>query len=260
MKIYKYLIGVVILLFLISSSALAIVPKPQQDIYVADYAGVLSPATREEILRVNRVLYAKTGAQIAVVTVNSLEGMRIEEYALEVLRQWGVGSSEKNNGVVVLVAIKDRKARIEVGYGLEGAIPDGKAGRILREEMIPYFSNGDYDRGILLGFRRIAAEVAREYGVNPDQLSKENPALYRVKSGVSVEVIGAVFVILIILFFFITALLRPRKYGYYDSYRGPDFDPPIFIPPTGPFGGGDDDFDDNFGGGSGGGGGASGGW
>ncbi|GAV22762.1 TPM domain-containing protein [Carboxydothermus pertinax] len=260
MKTYKIFAGVVILLFLISGTALAIVPKPQKDIYVADYAGVLSAATREEILKVNRVLYAKSGAQIVVVTVNSLEGLPIEEYALAVLRQWGVGSSEKNNGVVILVAIQDRKARIEVGYGLEGAIPDGKAGRILRESMLPYFSQGDYDKGILLGFRRVVAEVAKEYGISPIELSKENPEAYQVKSGVSVEVIGAVFVTLIILFFIISALLRPRKYTYYGPHRGPDFDPPIFIPPGGPFGGGDNDFDDHFGGGSGGGGGASGGW
>ena len=79
MKIYKSLAGVVILLFLVASTALAIVPEPETDIYVADYAGVLSHETRQEILKVNRVLYAKTGAQIAVVTVNSLEGMTIEE-------------------------------------------------------------------------------------------------------------------------------------------------------------------------------------
>lgn len=260
MKIYKVLLGVVILLFLITAPALAIVPKPETDIYAADYAGVLSPETRQEILKVNRVLYAKSGAQVAVVTVNSLEGMTVEEYALEVLRRWGVGSREKNNGVVILVAVEDRKARIEVGYGLEGAIPDGKAGRILREEMIPYFTRGDYDQGIILGFRRVVAEVAKEYGIRPEELYQENPGAYQVKSGFSVEVIGAIFVVVLILVFILAAMLRPKRYYYDGPYREPDFDPPIFIPPVGPFGGGDDDFDDRFGGGSGGGGGASGGW
>ena len=72
----------------------------------------------------------KTTAQLTVLTINTLDGEPIEDYALEVLRQWGIGSKEQNNGALIVVAVKDRRSRIEVGYGLEGSLPDGLTGRI----------------------------------------------------------------------------------------------------------------------------------
>lgn len=133
--------------------------------YVQDYAGVISGDAEGRIHNLGAQLRAKTKAHVTVVTVKSLDGSPVEEYALTLLRQWGVGDKTLNNGVVILVAVADRQSRIEVGYGLEGAIPDAKAGRIQDEYMIPYFQKGDYEQGILSGYQAVAAEVAKEYNV-----------------------------------------------------------------------------------------------
>ena len=114
------------------------------DAFISDNAKVLNQSTRDNINAFLWDLQKKTGADIAVVTVNSLDGRSIEETALEIGRKYKLGKKGEDNGAVILVAPNDRKMRIEIGYGLEGIIPDGKAGRIRDEDMIPYFQKGDY--------------------------------------------------------------------------------------------------------------------
>lgn len=144
-------------------------PKPTSgSIYVQDYANLLSQETKSTINAVSKDLDSKTQAQVVVVTVPSLDGQPIEDYALELFRVWGIGDKEKNNGVLILVASKDRQSRIEVGYGLEGALPDGLTGRIQDQSMIPYFSSGNYDKGIKQGYANITGIVAKEYNVKLD--------------------------------------------------------------------------------------------
>ena len=138
-------------------------PKPTTSIYVQDYAGVLSDDSKTRMNNLSTQLAAKTKAQIVVVTLPSLEGTPPVDYALALLRGWGIGDKTLNNGVVLLISVNDRQSRIEVGYGLEGALPDAKVGRIQDDYMIPYFQQGDYDKGILNGYRAIASEVAKEY-------------------------------------------------------------------------------------------------
>lgn len=138
-------------------------PAPTNSIYIQDYAGVVSPETKSRINSLGSQLAAKTKAQIVVVTTKTLEGAALEEYSLEVLRQWGIGDKTLNNGVLILVAVDDKQSRIEVGYGLEGALPDAKTGRIQDNYMIPYFQKGEYDKGILNGYLTVATEVAKEY-------------------------------------------------------------------------------------------------
>lgn len=141
-------------------------PKPTSgSIYVQDYANLLSSQTKATINSVSRDLDSKTKAQVVVVTVPSLNGQPIEDYSLELLRTWGIGDKEKNNGVLILVALNDRQSRIEVGYGLEGALPDGLTGRIQDQAMIPSFSSGNYDQGIMQGYANVANIVAKEYNV-----------------------------------------------------------------------------------------------
>ena len=138
-------------------------PAPTTSIYVQDYAGVLTTDTKQRINSLSSQLAARTKAQVVVVTVKSLNGAVIEDYALGILRQWGVGDKQLNNGVVLVVSVGDRQSRVEVGYGLEGALPDAKTGRIQDEYMIPWFQQSDFDRGILNGYLALAGEVAREY-------------------------------------------------------------------------------------------------
>lgn len=143
----------------------AIPPAPTSSIYVQDYAGVLTPDTKKRINDLGSKLAARTKAQIVVVTVQTLGDTPLEEYALATLRQWGIGDKTLNNGVLMLVAVSDRKSRIEVGYGLEGALPDGKTGQIQDENMLPYFRQNDYDKGIMNGYLALAGVVAKEYNL-----------------------------------------------------------------------------------------------
>ena len=150
----------------VAAAAPQVPAKPTSgSIYVQDYANLLSAQSKATINSVGKELETKTTAQIVVVTVPSLDGQPIEDYSLELFRSWGIGNKEKNNGVLLLVALKDRQSRIEVGYGLEGPLPDGLTGRIQDEAMIPYFSSGNYDKGIIQGYANIASIVAKEYNV-----------------------------------------------------------------------------------------------
>lgn len=158
--------------------AAEIPPKPQADsnIYVQDYADVISPASEKIIYSIGRELDSKTTAQVVVLTVPTLDGEPIESYALKVLRGWGIGSRDKNNGVLIVVATQDRQSRIEVGYGLEGALPDGLTGRLQDDTMLPYFKQGQYDKGIVNGYAATAATVTKEYNVKLEGVSYTPPA------------------------------------------------------------------------------------
>lgn len=165
-KLLLKLLLPIILLFSLVNPVFAegqIPPKPSTSIYVQDYAGVISPEIEREILRLGSELDQKTTAQLVVVTVDSLEGIPREDYALNLFRTWGIGDKEKNNGVLLLIALNDRQSRIEVGYGLEGALPDGKTGRIQDNYLIPYFKEGDYNGGIYNTYVALAGEIAEEY-------------------------------------------------------------------------------------------------
>ena len=163
----KWLAGLILVFYMvcggISWAQPQIPPKPTTSIYVQDYAGVLSAEAKTQINNISTQLAAKTKAQVVVVTIKSFEEMPPADYALALLRAWGVGDKTLNNGVVLIVGVNDRQSRIEVGYGLEGALPDAKTGRIQDEYMIPYFQQGNYNKGILNGYQALATEVAKEY-------------------------------------------------------------------------------------------------
>ena len=156
--------------FFTSNTVHADIPEPRGDIYVQDFAGVLSEQQKQELNSLGRELEDQTKAQIAVLTVDSLEGSSPEEYALEAFRKFGLGDQELNNGVLLLMAFEendaDKSARIEVGYGLEGALPDGKVGRILDEYTMPYWKNGQPDQAIIHTYKQLSNEVAAEYGLS----------------------------------------------------------------------------------------------
>jgi uncharacterized protein len=129
---------------------------------VVDEAGILSPAAEESLTRTLEELERATGAQVAVLTVPSLGDEALEEYSLRVAETWKLGGAERDDGVLFLVARDDRKMRLEVGYGLEGAIPDVLAGRILDNLVRPRFRGGDFDGGVAAGVDAVAALVRGE--------------------------------------------------------------------------------------------------
>ena len=146
--------------FVIIAFALAAFPVFAVDVpfltgRVTDNAQILSDETRKAVTANLKAHEEKTTNQIAVLTVPTLDGVSIEEYAVTVFNTWKLGQKGKDNGVLLIVAPKDRKMRIEVGYGLEGTMTDGIAGSIIRNAITPFFKNNDYDRGIDEGVRAI---------------------------------------------------------------------------------------------------------
>lgn len=162
-----------------ATAAPQIPPKPTAaaGIYVQDYAQVLSAEDKRRLLSIGQELDNKTTAQLAVVTVKTLDGQPIEDYALSILREWGIGSKEKNNGALIVVAVQDRRSRIEVGYGLEGLLTDGLTGRIQDQAMIPYFRKGNYAVGIVNGYAVTASLIAKDAGVQLTSINSEQIAV-----------------------------------------------------------------------------------
>ena len=160
------------MLFVISSAAAQSFPKATGR--VNDFANVIDPATEATIDRALDQLEQKTTSEIAVATVESLNGMSVEEYANRLFKEWGVGQAKQDNGVLVLVAPNEREIRIEVGYGLEGVLPDGLAGQVIRDDFTPRFKEGDYSGGIRNGVSRLVEIVERHQVLTPEELAKFN--------------------------------------------------------------------------------------
>jgi uncharacterized protein len=135
---------------------------------VVDNADILKPATREKITTVLKTREQATGDQIAILTLPTIGGESVEEYAVKVFESWKLGQKGKDNGVLVVVVPQDRKMRIEVGYGLEGALTDAAASRIIRNVMTPQFKAGDFDKGIADGVDAIVATLEGKAGAAAD--------------------------------------------------------------------------------------------
>jgi uncharacterized protein len=136
--------------------------------HVNDFANILDQQTREKLELWLTNFENMTGAQIAVVTVSSLEGRPIEDYANELYRAWGIGAKtgeHKDKGALLLVAVQDRRTRLEVGYGLEGDLPDGLAGEIIRR-MRPGLQQGRYSEAMITGVRTLLDTLAEKWNIN----------------------------------------------------------------------------------------------
>jgi len=122
---------------------------------VTDNAGILSETTHQSLTQILKEHEDRTSNQIAILTVPTINGESIEEYAVEVFEAWKLGQKDKDNGILIVVVPNDRRMRIEVGYGLEATLTDAMAGRIIQFAMTPKFKNGDYDGGITDGVRAV---------------------------------------------------------------------------------------------------------
>src|ERR1700681_1969299 len=198
----KWCLAAVLLLSLGMRTWAESVSQLQPTGYVNDFAHALDQNTSAQITDICRQIDEKAHAQIALVTINSLDGTDIESYAVDLFKKWGIGAKSTNRGVLILYAIRDHRARIEVGYGLEPILPDGEVGRFQREA-IPLMRSGDYNQGLLLVTSRVAEVIATDAGI---QLTGSRPraptqAEPQAGGGLSVGgIIGIIVVILIILF------------------------------------------------------------
>jgi uncharacterized protein len=230
---------------------------------VNDFAKVIDAKSAAEMDRRIRSLQAATGDAVVVVTVRTFQPYgSIEEYAVQLFERAGIGQKGKDNGTLILLAVDDRRARIEVGYEIEGFVSAGFAGETIRQEMLPAFRNGDYGAGLLAGTTRIIQRIAEGRGVT---LTDVPPARKRSSPFPGVGVI----VIVLILFLIIARNSRRRGPPGFRGPRGPwsgwhggvgGFGGGWIGGMGGGFGGGGGGGFGGFGGGRSGGGGASGGW
>ncbi len=133
--------------------------------YVVDLAGAVEDNVEMKLNGYLQELEQKTTAQVIVLTLDSLEGIPLEDYSLQVAESWKLGRKDRDNGLLILFAMKERKYRFEVGYGLEGILPDSRVGSIGRQYIVPYFRQGDYTSGIAGAALAVATVIARDSAV-----------------------------------------------------------------------------------------------
>jgi len=237
-------------------------PMPRH--YVEDYANVVDGSTERALNGILQELEQKTGVQYIVLTVETTSGAAIEQYSIELAEKWKLGQKGKDNGVLFTVAIRDRKYRFEVGYGLEGFLTDQFCGRVGREVLRPYMKRGDYSQGIYQANLRVIQKIAGNLGVTLSGMPKGVQSPGRRRHTAPCCGTGMFLLVIFLLIFsgmgrgggggwwfflpFMTGGFRGSSgYGRSGSFGG------------GNFGGGFGGFGGGMGGGFGGGG-ASGGW
>ena len=219
--------------------------------YVNDFAGVLDQGTIAQLDNTCQQIDQKAHAQIAVVTIKSLDGSDIETYAVALFKKWGIGSKATDHGVLILLATQDHRYRIEVGYGLEPILPDGKVGGFGREA-VPFLKQNDYNGAVSLMTVRVADVIAQDAGIQLTGARPRAPTTDEPNTGLSIGWIAVLVIIGLILLF--TRFGRLLLWGLLLSGMGGGSGSG-----GGGFGGGGGGFG-GFGGGSSGGGGASGSW
>jgi uncharacterized protein len=258
MKLTKLFIVFIITLFSFTIvNGQNVIERPNPPVLVTDLAGVLSPEQKQALENKLVAIDDSSSNQIAVVILPTLDGNPIEEYATKLFRTWGIGNKKSRNGVLLLIAIQDKKIRIEVGYGLEGAIPDITANSIIDNDIKPAFREQAYYEGIDKATDDIAKAAVGEYKEKRERKTKEK---------------GSNLILFVFIVFIIVAILGKKGGGGGSNIGGGgfnDFATGMLLSTLlnggggrsggSGFGGGGGGFG-GFGGGSSGGGGASGGW
>ncbi len=251
-------------LFLVTGSYAVVPPIPTMPVhYVVDLAGIINDDVEYRLNGYLQELEQKTTCQVVILTIQSLEGESLEEFSITAANdKWKLGQKGKDNGLLLLVSLEDKKYRFEVGYGLEGALPDSLVGSIGRRFLIPYFQKGDYSTGIYAATLAIINEIATNEGIEITGMPKIQERAYydsyrKVEKGGGIvsKIVSILFILgAIILFikhprlFLMLLLFSSMGGGRRGWSSGGGFSSGGF----GSFGGG--------GGGGFGGGGASGGW
>jgi len=192
-----------LLLFIFFAGPASALSVPPLQGRVNDHARLLTPEQAAALEEKLRTYEAKTTNQIALLTVPSLEGEALEDFSVRVAREWQLGQEKRNNGVLIFIAAAERGVRIEVGYGLEGALTDAQSSIIIRNIMIPAFREGDFNRGIQAGVDAIQAAIAGEF------TAPEGPSSSRRSRDDSNEVFSLGLILLILFSSFLSYLPLP---------------------------------------------------
>jgi uncharacterized protein len=218
--------------------------------HVNDFAGIVDAQTKQKLETILTNFEKLTGTQIAVVTIQSLNDRPLEEYANDLYRAWGIGAKtgeHKDKGALLLVALQERKTRLEVGYGLEGDLPDGLAGEIIRR-MRPFLQQQQYSQGVNVGVRTLVDTLAEKWHVNITGIEDRAYAYRSPAEGGEASGRGSLallgLLLLFVIFMFIVARSRGKRGdGSGTGRRGGGEDlwwtyPIIFNRGGGTFGGG----------------------
>ena len=177
-------------------------PTPSNLKYINDYTNIINNDYKKKIISIGKELEDKTGAQAVIVVIDSTNNIPIEDYSNKLFRAWGIGKNDKDNGLLILLAINDRKYRVEVGRGLEGVIPDALSNRVMESLVKPSFSQENYGEGLLNSYSKLCDYIAEEYGVTLDKsLNIELPSQTQsnTSNNKNLSFIGIGFLILIFL-------------------------------------------------------------
>jgi len=190
-----------------SFSALAeIIPSS----YVVDEAGIIDESIKKKLAGHLQELEQKTGSQMIVLTVPTTGEIPIEMFALDMAEKWKLGQKDRDNGLLMIIAVNDRKYRIEVGYGLESVVPDSLAGTVARKYLVPRFQAGDYSKGIYETAVVIMSTIAKAYGAELTGM----PALQSSPSPAKRSPFGSLLSFLFFLFI-ISSLMNRRSRGLF---------------------------------------------
>ena len=214
-----------VLLFTAFSSSLYALDIPKRpSTYVTDQAGLLSPDARARLEQVLSAYERQTTNQVVVLTLPSLEGEALEDFSIRLAEAWKVGQQDRDNGVIFLIAQAEREIRIEVGYGLEGVLPDALAGQIIYQEVAPYFRAGKFEEGISRGVLAILRATQGEYqsrivgDLRQGELTpQELEALQAQGKAVGIFVLAVIAILFVIDFFRYQRYLYDRRL-YLDRY------------------------------------------
>jgi uncharacterized protein len=187
--------------------------------YVNDFAQVINPNAHARMEEICQQIDQKAHAQIAVVTINTLDGSDVETFAVDLLKKWGIGQKATDRGVLILYAIRDRRARIEVGYGLESILPDGKVGGFQREA-IPLMRSSNYSDALLLVTTRVAEVIASDAGIQLSGSQPRAPTQPTEEPGGGFSIGGFVLVVIILLIVLFTPLRSLLFWMFFSSLFG----------------------------------------
>lgn len=200
-------------LILLSSGLAVALEVPPLKGRVNDYAGILSPATAQQLEAMLENFEATDSTQIVLLTIPSLEGDSLENFSMRVVESWKIGQAKLDNGALLLISKNDRKLRIEVGYGLEGTLTDLTSGRIIRDVIRPRFKEGNFDQGVMDGLSAMMAAVKGEFTASPSsnkqRQSNVDPGAFFIMAIIVFSILGRLLTRVPLVSAGIGALLAP---------------------------------------------------